>query len=523
MERMDGGLADQGLRPVRRALVSVYDKTGVVEFAGGLAACGVELISTGGTYETLHRQGVPVTPVEEVAGFPEMLNGRVKTLHPKIHGGILADRNRPEHLAQLAAAGIAQIDLVVVNLYPFAATVARPGVTRAEAVEQIDIGGPSMVRSAAKNHEGVAVVTDPAQYGEVLTQVRELGGTTLELRRRLAAEAFALTARYDAEIYRYLAGEEPFPPHLFFHFTRQQALRYGENPHQRAAFYRDDRPAGRSLVHAEQLWGKELSYNNLNDADAALAAVTEFTGPAAVAVKHTNPCGAAEAETLAEAFRQAAAADPVSIFGGIVALNREVDEETARELAGIFLEVILAPGFTPAALAVLEAKKNLRLLQVPVSGAEERLDLRRIAGGVLVQEADTALLPPSEELKVVTSRQPTPEQWEELRFAWKVVKHVKSNAIVVARGRRTLGIGGGQVNRIDPTRYALQRAGEAARGAVLASDAFFPLPDVVEEAAAAGIAAIIQPGGSIRDADSLAAAEAAGIAMVFTGMRHFKH
>ncbi|MDI6871562.1 MAG: bifunctional phosphoribosylaminoimidazolecarboxamide formyltransferase/IMP cyclohydrolase [Bacillota bacterium] len=513
----------QGVRPVRRALVSVYDKTGVEQLAEGLVACGAELISTGGTCDRLRRAGLPVVPVEEVTGFPEMLDGRVKTLHPRIHGGILADRSLPSHLAQIAQAGIAPIDLVVVNLYPFAATVARPGVSRAEAIEQIDIGGPSLIRAAAKNHAGVAVVTDPAQYGEVLAQIREFGGTTLELRRRLAAEAFAVTARYDAQIYRYLADDEPFPAHLFLHFTRQQALRYGENPHQRAAFYRDDRPVGRSLVHAVQLGGKELSYNNLNDADAALSAVAEFAGPAAVAVKHTNPCGVAEAETLAEAFRQAAAADPVSIFGGIVALNREVDEETARELAGIFLEVITAPGFSPGALSILQAKKNLRLLQVPQEGETERLDLRRVAGGLLVQDADVALLPPEEGLKVVTSRAPSPEQWEELRFAWKVVKHVKSNAIVVARGRRTLGIGGGQVNRIDPARYALQRAGEAARGAVLASDAFFPMPDVVEAAAAAGIAAIIQPGGSIRDAESIAAAESAGIAMVFTGLRHFKH
>jgi phosphoribosylaminoimidazolecarboxamide formyltransferase/IMP cyclohydrolase len=508
---------------VRRALLSVYDKAGLIELAGGLVAAGVELVSTGGTDAALRRANLPVVPVEEVTGLPELLDGRVKTLHPKIHGGILADRNRPEHLAELERAGIAPFDLVVVNLYPFAATVARPGVTRAEASEQIDIGGPSMIRSAAKNHESVAVVTDPGQYGAVLAQLRELGGTTLEFRRRLAVEAFAATARYDAQIYRYLAGEEPFPAHLFLHFTRQQALRYGENPHQRAAFYRDDLPAGRSLVHAVQLGGKELSYNNLNDADAALAAVAEFDGPAAVAVKHTNPCGAAEAETLAEAFRRAAAADPVSIFGGIVALNREVDEETAQELARIFLEVILAPGFSPAARETLQAKRNLRLLQVPPRGEAERLDLRRVAGGLLVQEADLALLPPEEELKVVTRRAPSPEEWEELRFAWKVVKHVKSNAIVVAKGRQTLGIGGGQVNRIDPTRYALQRAGEAARGAVLASDAFFPLPDVVEAAAAAGIAALIQPGGSLRDGESIAAAEAAGLAMVFTGLRHFRH
>lgn len=511
------------VRPVRRAVISVHDKRGIEELGAGLAQCGVELVSTGGTFEALRRAGIPVTAVEEVTGFAEMLDGRVKTLHPMIHGGILADRSRPEHLEQLARAGIRPIDLVVVNLYPFAATIARPGVSRAEAIEQIDIGGPSLIRAAAKNHEGVAVVTDPSQYGEVLQQVRELGGTTLNLRRRLAAQAFAVTAQYDAVVYRYLAAEEPFPPHLFLHFTRQQELRYGENPHQRGAFYRDERPAGRSLVHAVQLGGKELSYNNLNDADAALAAVAEFTAPAAVAIKHASPCGAAEGDTLAEAFRLAAAADPVSIFGGIVALNREVDEETARELKGIFLEVVVAPGFSPAALELLREKKNLRLLAVPVAGEGERLDLRRVAGGLLVQDADVAGCPPEDQLRVVTGRSPSPEEWEDLLFGWRLVKHVKSNAVVVAKGRRTLGIGGGQVNRIDPTRYALERAGEAARGAVLASDGFFPLPDVVEAAAGRGVSAIIQPGGSIRDADSIAAAEAAGIAMVFTGIRHFRH
>lgn len=514
---------ERGVRPARRALLSVYDKRDIVALAEGLVASGVEVLSTGGTYEALRRESVPVTSVEQVTGFPEMLEGRVKTLHPRIHGGILADRTKPDHLRQLETAGIAPIDLVVVNLYPFAATVARPGVTRAEAIEQIDIGGPSLIRAAAKNHEGVAVVTDPEQYAAVLAEVREFGGTTLVLRERLAAAAFALTAQYDAQIYGYLAGGEPFPEHLFLHFTRQKKLRYGENPHQQAAFYRDDRPAGRSLVHAVQLGGKELSYNNLNDADAALAAVAELEEPAAVAVKHTTPCGAAAAASLAEAFRQALAADPVSIFGGIVALNREVDAETARELARLFLEVIVAPGYAPAALDVLTAKKNLRLLQVPVAGEAERLDLRRLAGGLLVQEADLADLPPAAELAVVTDRAPSPEEWEGLQFAWKVVKHVKSNAVVIARGTRTLGVGGGQVNRIDAARHALQRAGEGARGAVLASDGFFPLPDVVEAAAAAGISAIIQPGGSIRDADSLAAANQAGLAMVCTGIRHFRH
>lgn len=514
---------EQSYRPVRRAVISVYDKRGLVEFAGGLSARGVELISTGGTLAALRGAGLSVTPVDQVTGFPEMLDGRVKTLHPKIHGGILADRSRPEHLAQLETSGIAPIDLVVVNLYPFEETAARPGVSPEEVIEQIDIGGPSMIRGAAKNHGSVAVVTSPEQYEEVLAAVQATGGTTLALRQRLASAAFALTARYDAAIARWFSREEAFPERLVLPFRKVAGLRYGENPHQPAAFYQDERPCGRSLVHAVQLGGKELSFNNLNDADAALAAVCAFAGPAAVAVKHTNPCGAAEAASPAEAFRQAYACDPVSIFGGIVAFNREVDEETARELAALFLEVIVAPGFTPGALAVLQAKKNLRLLQVPLAGTEECLDFKRIAGGLLVQATDRAELPPEAELKVVTGRRPTAAEWDSLRFAWKVVQHVKSNAIVVATGHRTLGIGGGQVNRIDAARFALARAGEAARGAVLASDAFFPMPDVVEAAAAAGIAAIIQPGGSIRDQESFAAAEAAGLAMVIAGVRHFRH
>lgn len=513
----------QEVRPVRRALVSVYDKQGLAEFARGLAALGVELISTGGTLAALRQAGLSVTPVDQVTGFPEMLDGRVKTLHPNVHGGILADRSKPEHLAQLAAAHIQPIDLVVVNLYPFEATVARPGVTEDEVIEQIDIGGPSMIRGAAKNHGSVAVVTSPAQYDEVLSELQANGGTTLALRQRLAGVAFALTARYDAAIARWFSRDEAFPERLVLPFRRVQTLRYGENPHQPAAFYQDEHPCGRSLVHAVQRGGKELSFNNLNDADAALAAVCEFAAPAAVAVKHTNPCGVAEAATLVDAFRQAHACDPVSIFGGIVAFNREVDEETAQELVKLFLEVIVAPGYTEGALAVLRVKKNLRLLEVPLSGTAEMLDYKRVAGGLLVQATDRVETPSEADVKLVTSRRPTAAEWEGLRFALKVVGHVKSNAIVVADGHRTLGIGGGQVNRIDAARFALDRAGKGARGAVLASDAFFPMPDVVEAAAAAGIAAIIQPGGSIRDEESFQAAEAAGLAMVVTGIRHFRH
>lgn len=584
---------------VKTALLSVYDKTGLVEFARGLAGLGIKLISTGGTYRILQEAGLAVTYISEVTGFPEIMDGRVKTLHPAIHGGILARRDNPAHMEELARQGIRPIDMVVVNLYPFVRTVNRPGVPMQEAVENIDIGGPVMIRAAAKNFEHVAVVVDPRRYEAVLWELQGNGGALFAgTRLGLAREAFAHTAGYDALIHDYFhevisrphgdatadapanapvdassaepASESPvsFPDHIFLNLARVQELRYGENPHQAAAFYRQDPglpereaegPA--SLVTARKLHGKELSFNNINDADAALQIVREFSGPAAVAVKHTNPCGVAVGKTIAEAFSRAHAADPVSIFGGIVALNRPVDLETARLMSGIFLEVVLAPEFAPEALAVLQKKSNLRLLatgglpgapngagalQRPVVPFfDDRFDLKRVTGGFLVQERDVAesvaesvvesvasgmaggmaggAVRDEAPWRVVTRRGPDAKEVEDLRFAWRVVKHVKSNAIVIAKAGQTLGVGAGQMNRIDAALYAINRAGTNCRGAVMASDAFFPMPDVVEAAAKGGVTAIIQPGGSIRDEDSVAAADAAGIAMIFTGVRHFKH
>ncbi|MBE3577484.1 MAG: bifunctional phosphoribosylaminoimidazolecarboxamide formyltransferase/IMP cyclohydrolase [Limnochordales bacterium] len=554
---------------IRRALVSVSDKRGLIEFARALVAAGVEIISTGGTLRALSEAGLPVRPVSEVTGFPEMLDGRVKTLHPRIHGGILARRDRPGDMEALQRQGIEPIDLVVVNLYPFSETVARPGVTWEEAVEQIDIGGPTLLRAAAKNFAHVAVLCRPEQYDEFLQVWQKEGGIPLELRRRWALEAFSLTAAYDAAIERFflrqLSPANP-PTRLTLPLELISALRYGENPHQQAAFYKDplagagsgsngSEPVPISLVNARQLHGKELSFNNIQDADAALAAVAEFAAPAAVAVKHMNPCGMAVAPTIAEAFRRAYEADTVSIFGGIVALNRPVDLETAKLLHEIFLEVILAPAFTPEALELLTRKKNVRLLEVPglaalaegvargtlqpvqgfispwaVVDAEKgwgflgsrELDVRKVAGGYLVQQPDRLSLDRAS-WRVVTKAPVPDELWDDLIFAWIAVKHVKSNAIAVARNLQLLGSGAGQMNRITSARLALRQAGEKARGAVLASDAFFPFADVVEAAAEAGIAAIIQPGGSIRDDESIAACDRAGIAMVFTGRRHFKH
>lgn len=508
-----------------RALISVSDKTGLADFARGLADIGFEVISTGGTAAFLREAGIPVTPVEDVTGFPEMLDGRVKTLHPKIHGGILALRT-PEHLQQLAAHGITPIDLVVVNLYPFAATIARPGVTWEEAIENIDIGGPTLVRAAAKNHASVTVVVDPARYPDVLAELRQYGEVSLPLRRRLAEEAFRHTAVYDSLIAAYMeqvAGEVAFPAVLHLEGGLKQALRYGENPHQRAAFYELIGAAAGTLARAEQLQGKELSYNNLQDLEAAWAAVRDIPAPGAVVIKHTNPCGAATAATLIEAYRRAFDADPVSAFGGIVGLNRPVDGPTAAEMAKTFLEAVIAPDYTPAALEVFQNKVSLRLLRCPLTPpGRQGYNIRSVSGGFLVQEVDDLPEDPGT-WQVVTEKSPGPEDWEELRFAWAVVKHVKSNAIVVTWDKVTLGVGAGQMNRVAAARIALEQAGEKARGAVLASDAFFPFSDTVEEAARAGIKAIIQPGGSVRDADSIAACDKYRIAMVFTGRRHFKH
>lgn len=513
---------------IKRALLSVSDKTGLVEFAKALVELGVELVSTGGTHRLLTEQGIPVLAVDAVTGFPEMLDGRVKTLHPHIHGGILARRDLEEHMHVLATQQIEPIDLVVCNLYPFAATIARPDVTLAEAIENIDIGGPSMVRSAAKNHAAVAVVTEPGRYDEIIECLRQTGEVSLKLRQELALAAFRHTAHYDAMVASYLgqqyAPEQPLPETLTLTFQRKQLLRYGENPHQAAAFYSEPQVEGPSLAKAQQLQGKELSFCNLNDADAALSLVREFAHPAAVAVKHANPCGVACANDILTAYQLAHDADPLSIFGGIVALNRPVEADLASKLSEIFLDIIIAPEFTAEAQAILGKKKNLRLLAVGPLGIAKPtgLDYKRVAGGLLVQTPDT-VLPTEEPWRTVTETVVNAEQMADLRFAWQVVKYVKSNAIVVAKQGVTLGIGMGQVNRIDAAKQALARAGEAVRGAVLASDGLFPFPDVVEVAAAAGIAAIVQPGSSLRDAESIAAANQHGIGMIFTGYRHFRH
>ena len=520
--------------PIRRALLSVSDKTGLVPLAQALAAHGAELLSTGGTARALRDAGLQVREVADYTGFPEILDGRVKTLVPQIHGGLLGRRDSPAHLAQMEAHGIAPIDLVCVTLYPFETTVAS-GAMPDECVEQVDIGGPAMIRSAAKNHASVAVLTSPAQYAPLTAELEaHRGGTTLALRRQLAAEAFARTAAYDAAIAAWFTGQlgELFPERLILAGERRQLLRYGENPHQQAAFYATGNRPG--VATARQTQGKELSYNNLGDADGAFEAVAEFDAPACVIVKHANPCGAAEAETLADAWDAAVRCDPASAFGGIVAVNRPLDAATAERIAAIFTEAIIAPDADEAARAVLARKKNLRLLLtsgVP-DPAAPGLALRTLAGGFLAQTRDAGRIGPAD-LKVVTQRAPTAAELGDLLFAFRVCKHVKSNAIVYAKGRATVGIGAGQMSRVDSARIAAWKAEEAGRaaglaepptrGSVVASDAFFPFADGLEAAIAAGATAVIQPGGSVRDAEVIAAADRAGVAMVFTGMRHFRH
>ncbi|WP_456476025.1 bifunctional phosphoribosylaminoimidazolecarboxamide formyltransferase/IMP cyclohydrolase [Oceanithermus sp.] len=503
-----------------RALLSVSDKRGLVEFARGLAELGFELVSTGGTARALEEAGLVVTPVERVTGFPEVLGGRVKTLHPRVHAGVLA---RADQLGELEALGVEPFDLVAVNLYPFESAVAGGADERA-ALEQIDIGGPTLLRAAAKNHPRVWAVARPEDYPEVLRALAEESPEAQRrLRERLAARAFAHTAAYDAAIAAWFAErlEGRFPERHLLVLERRASLRYGENPHQEAALYAVRGETG-PLLEARQLQGKPMSFNNYGDAEAAWNLVSAYDEPAAVAVKHQNPCGVAVAPTLAEAFQKAHDADPVSIFGGIVALNRPVDVATAEKLAPLFLEVLLAPGYAPEALELLARKKNLRVLEVPTFAAGDYLDLRRIRGGVLVQDADVAPLDLSR-AEVVTRRAPTEAEWADLRFAWPVVRALRSNAIAVARDGQTLGAGMGQTSRIEAARHALDQAGEGARGAVLASDAFFPFDDVVRLAAERGVRAIVQPGGSKRDADSIAAADEAGIAMVFTHQRVFRH
>ncbi|MGG3905894.1 bifunctional phosphoribosylaminoimidazolecarboxamide formyltransferase/IMP cyclohydrolase [Geobacillus stearothermophilus] len=510
---------------VKRALISVSNKEGIIPFAKQLAELGVDIISTGGTKRALEEAGVPVISISDVTGFPEILDGRVKTLHPAIHGGILAVRSDERHQAALKEHGIRPIDLVVVNLYPFQQTIAKPDVTLAEAIENIDIGGPTMVRAAAKNYADVAIVVDPADYPMVIEELKTTGSIQAKTRQQLAAKAFRHTAAYDAMIAEYLTGlaGEEYPETLTVTYTKKQSLRYGENPHQSAAFYAKPLGAAFSIAKAAQLHGKELSYNNINDANAAINLIREFQEPAAAAIKHMNPCGVGVGATLLEAFTKAYEADPVSIFGGIVAVNREVDKETAERMHDIFLEIVIAPSFSDEALAILTKKKNIRLLMLDFAAPDvKEKTLVSVNGGLLVQEADKYTLEDAE-WNIVTKREPTEAEREQLRFAWKVVKHVKSNAIVLAKNGMTVGVGAGQMNRVGAANIAIEQAGEQAVGAVLASDAFFPMDDTVEAAAKAGITAIIQPGGSIRDADSIRKADEYGMAMVFTGVRHFKH
>ncbi len=535
----------------KRALVSVSDKAGIVDFCKGLVKYGFEIISTGGTAKALKDAGLKVIGISEITGFPECLDGRVKTLHPNVHAGLLAMRSNPEHMAQLEKLNINTIDIVCVNLYPFKATLQK-GADFAECVENIDIGGPTMIRAAAKNYQDVAVIVDPKDYDKVLNELAN-GGVSLELKKYLQYKVFAHTAVYDSLISNYLAAQLgiSFPDEVTFAYEKAQDMRYGENPQQQAVFYKEQFPRKGSLSSAKQLWGKELSYNNINDANGALELLKEFgTTPAVVACKHANPCGVGTGTTIHEAYLRAYESDPVSVFGGILAINGTVDEDTATEINKIFIEIVMAPSFTKGALEILEQKKNIRLLQIDNISAKREstaFDMKKVYGGLLVQQYDESLIKgenmslfntkadvevsvlPSGKQKtvygvgVVTERAPTKEETEALLFNWKVVKHTKSNAIVIGKQGKTTGIGMGQTNRIWAAQQAIAHAGDEAQGSVMVSDAFFPFPDCVEECVKAGITAIIQPGGSIQDKASVDACNAAGIAMVFVGDRHFKH
>jgi phosphoribosylaminoimidazolecarboxamide formyltransferase/IMP cyclohydrolase len=521
---------------IERALISVYDKAGIVAFARELAALGIEIVSTGGTAKLLREAGIAVRDISDLTGWPEMLGGRVKTLHPKVHGGILFQRGKSEDRKQTAEHSIVPIDLVVVNLYPFQATAAQAGVTPEELIENIDIGGPAMMRSAAKNFQSVGVVTDVADYAAISEELRDKGELSLATRLGLARKAYARTSDYDGEIATELerlaatdrigiGGLERLPQRIHIGLERRQPMRYGENPHQAAALYV---PAGRpasGLAAAQQLQGKELSYNNLVDLDAAWGLVTEFARPGVAIIKHNNPCGAAEQDSALDAYGKALACDPVSAFGGVLAFNRPLDAATAEEVGKLFVECIVAPGYQRSALEKFASKKNLRLLEMPREAAPAELDLKRISGGVLVQEPDRHVLKETD-LRTVSERPPTEAELRALRFAWTVSKHVKSNAIVFAREGQTVGIGAGQMSRVDSVKIAVMKAETAGLdlgGSVLASDAFFPFSDGVEEAGNAGATAVIQPGGSVRDAEVIAAANRLGLAMVFTGVRHFRH
>ncbi len=516
-----------------RALISVSDKTGIVELAKELVGLGVEIISTGGTYKSLKDNGVDAIEISEITGFPECLDGRVKTLHPKVHAGLLAMRSNPEHMKQIEELGVDTIDMVIVNLYPFKATILKDDVTRGEAVENIDIGGPTMLRSAAKNYQDVAVVVDPRDYEKVLAELKGDGTVSLDTKFYLMQKVFMHTSNYDTMIANYLKKERNdfyLPETLTMTFEKVQDMRYGENPHQKAAFYREIGKMKGSLVDAKQLNGKELSFNNINDTNGALELLKEYTEPTVVACKHGNPCGVGSADDINTAWDKAYEADKVSIFGGIVTINREVDAVLAEKMSKVFLEVIVAPSYTDEAIEILSKKKNVRVLElkdIEVPQNAEAYDLKKVNGGLIVQTIDSKLLE-EDELKVVTKVEPTKEQMEDLMFAWKMVKFVKSNGIALAKNKQSVGIGPGQVNRVWATQQSIEHAAElisedATKGAVLASDAFFPFDDCVEAAHAAGITAIIQPGGSVRDEDSIKKCDEYGIAMIFTGMRHFKH
>lgn len=508
-----------------RALISVSDKTGIVEFAEKLKGFGWDLIATGGTLKTLRSAGLEVMDIQDVTGFPEICDGRVKTLHPKVHGGLLARRDLEDHLKQISENGITPIDLVCVNLYPFEATIAKEGVTIEEAVENIDIGGPSMLRSAAKNFRDVTVVCEPEDYNLIIDEIKQHGNTLPETRLKLSAKAYTHTALYDSHIAEYMRKAADLPEKLFLNFDEVQSLRYGENPHQAAKFYRQGDETPYSVAFAKQLGGKELSYNNIQDANAALSIVREFEQPFCVALKHMNPCGAGIGKDLNEAWDRAYEADKVSIYGGIVAMNRPLTGEVALKMKPIFLEIVMAPSFAPEALEVLSSKKNLRLLEVNMEKEDKNCKAYvGINGGMLVQDADLKCLELSEEM-CVTKRKPTPKELQDLNFAWKIVKHVKSNAIVVAKDGATAGVGAGQMNRVGSAEIALNEAKALgiADGLVLASDGFLPFGDTVELASKYGVVAIVQPGGSIRDEESVKVADEKGISMLFTGMRHFKH
>lgn len=528
---------EKGRIPIQRALLSVSDKAGVVDLAKGLAESGVTLISTGKTAAYLRGAGIHVTEVAEVTGVPEMLEGRVKTLHPAIHGAILSDRADPEHRRQLERHHISPIDLVAVNLYPFEATIEEDASDLARAIEQIDIGGPTLIRSAAKNFEWVAILTDPRQYREVLQELKESGSISLATRLRLAQAAFQLTTRYEGAIASYLStvsstGDslmaswpQPFPPFLPRVFEKVQLLRYGENPHQQAALYREGMAEGPYMANARQLQGKALSYTNLLDLDSALHLVLEFAAAAACIIKHNTPCGVGAGEPVVEAYRRAHSTDPLSAYGGVVGLNRMVDEATAKELAATFIEAVIAPDYSDGARKILRTRENLRVMQIPPDDWQVRADpweLRRISGGLLCQERDRADLDKTA-CRVMTTRQPTAAEWEALAFAWKVAKHVKSNAIVFTTATATVGIGAGQMSRVDACRVAVMKAQTSLKGTVVASDGFFPFRDGIDAVADAGATAIIQPGGSVRDAETIQAADEHDMAMVFTGMRHFRH